>query len=205
MTAGLALNDQGAAETTTDDEWRVDFPLAGWWQRAGAFAIDVLLGLGALASLLLIGWSAPRGGWLWWVLAVLAAAVLIAIAVNRYVLPAAAGWSLGRAVTGIAVVDRDGGPVSPWRLFLRDLAHLADTLPFCLGWLWPLLDPRGRTFADKIAGTEVHQVASGQPDRRTLAARVIGGAAALSLLAAGVGYALVYRTQQALDLSLIHI
>ena len=195
MTVGL----DEAADTAEDAEWGTDATLAGWWQRAGAFAIDVLLGIGALASLLLVGWSAARGGWLWWVLMVVAAFVLIALAVNRYVLPAAAGWSLGRAVTGIVVVDRDGGPISPWRLFLRDLAHLADTLPFCLGWLWPLLDPRGRTFADKIARTEVHQVAAGRPDRRTLAARVIGTAAALSLLAAGIGYALVYRNQQAVD------
>lgn len=195
MTAGLAE----AADTTEDDVWRIGAPLAGWWQRAGAFAIDVLLGLGTLASLLLVAWSAPRAGWLWWVLMVLAAAVLIAVAVNRYVLPVAAGWSLGRAVTGIAVVDRDGGPVTSWRLLLRDLAHLVDTLPFCLGWLWPLLDDRGRTFADMIARTEVHQVAAGQPDRRTLAARVIGGAAALALLTAGIGYALVYRHQLALD------
>jgi Mce-associated membrane protein len=195
VTAGLAE----ATDTTEDDEWDVGAPLAGWWQRAGAFAIDVLVGLGALSTLLLVGWSAPRGGWLWWVMMVLAAAVLIAVAVNRYILPTTTGWSLGRAVTGIEVVDRDGGPVTPWRLLLRDLAHVVDTIPFCLGWFWPLLDSRARTFADMIARTEVHQVPGDQQDRRALAARVIGAATALALLAAVLGYALVYRHQKALD------
>ena len=195
MTAGLAE----ATDTTEDDESQVRAPIAGWWQRAEAFAIDVLTGLAALATLLLIIWSAPRGGLLWWVLVLVAVAVLIAVAVNRYVLPPMTGWSLGRAVTGIAVVDPDGGVVGPWRLLVRDVAHLADTLPFCLGWLWPLLDDRGRTFADRIVGTEVHQIPGDHPDRRTLAARVIAAAAGLALLAAGLGYALVYRHQQAVQ------
>ena len=195
MTAGLAE----AADTTEDDESEVHAPPAGWWQRAHAFAVDVLLGLGTVTTLLLVGWSAPRAGWLWWVMLVMAALVLVAVAVNRYVLPATTGWSLGRSLTGIAVVDRDDGPVGPWRLVLRDLAHLIDTLPFCLGWLWPLLDSRGRTFADMITGTEVVQVSGDHPDRRTTAARVIGVAAVVSVLAAGLGYGLVYRHQQAVD------
>ena len=195
MTVGL----DEASDTAEIDAWQDRAPIAGWWQRAAAFAIDVLVGLATLATLLLIAWSAPPGGVLWWILLALAAVVLIAVAVNRYVLPASTGWSMGRAVTGIAVVDRDGGPVGPWRLLVRDVAHLVDTLPFCLGWLWPLLDARGRTFADRIVGTEVHQVPGEHPDRRTLAARSIGAAAALSLLAAGLGFALVYRHQQAVN------
>ena len=211
MTVGL----DEAADTAENDVRQDRGPIAGWWQRAEAFAIDVLLGLATLAILLLIAWSAPRGGGLSWVLLALAAVVLIVVAVNRYVLPASTGWSLGRAVTGIAVVNPDGGPVGPWRLLLRDVAHLADTLPFCLGWLWPLLDARGRTFADRIVGTEVHQVLrtgvhqvlrtgvhqvpGDHPDRRTLAARVIGAVAGLSLLVAGLGFGLVYRHQLAVN------
>ena len=195
MTVGL----DEAVDTAGDDECQDRAPIAGWWQRAAAFAIDVLVGLAVVATLLLIAWSAPHGSWLWWILLALAAVVLIAVAVNRYVLPASAGWSLGRGVAGIAVVDAGDGPVGPWRLLARDLAHLADTLPFCLGWFWPLLDARGRTFADRIVGTEVHQVPGDHPDRRTLAARAIGAAAALALLTTAMGYALVYRHQQSVN------
>ena len=108
---------------------------AGWWARAGAFAIDVLAGASVVAAMLMIGWSAPEHGWLWWLCMVVAALSVFAIAVNRLLLPTATGWSLGRAIFGIAVVDRDGQPLGPWRLLIRDVAHLLDTAPLLLGWL----------------------------------------------------------------------
>lgn len=84
------------------------------------------------------------------------------------------------------------------RLALRDLAHVLDTLPFALGWLWPLLDARGRTFADMLIRTEVRDAEGTIPDRRRIATVVIGAAAAAGVLASVVGYAVVYRHQQAL-------
>jgi hypothetical protein len=45
--------------------------------------------------------------------------------------------------------------VGPLRAFLRDLAHLLDTLPCFLGWFWPIWDGRRQTFADKLAHTAV--------------------------------------------------
>ncbi len=172
-------------------------PLAGWWARAGAFCIDVVFGLGALASLLLVGWSVPRGGWVWWLCLLLAGLVLLAIGVNRLVLPAITGWSVGRAVFGIAVVDGDGARPDAWRLLLRDVAHLLDTLPLFLGWLWPLIDARGRTFADMLARTEVHLVVGPRPDLRRPAAILTAAAATLAVLGATVGYLGVLRPQHA--------
>ena len=172
-------------------------PVANWTARAGAFAIDVLLGLGVVATALLICGSAPPRGWLWWLTLVVGAAVLLAVLVNRLLLPAATRWSLGRSVFGIAVVDRDGEPVSPWRLLLRDLAHILDTVPLLLGWLWPLLDSRGRTFADIAARTEVHRVDVRRPawTRRTVT--VIAAAGVLATGAAAAGYLGVYRQELA--------
>ncbi len=170
---------------------------AGWGARAGAFCIDVLFAFGAALSLLLIGWSAPRGGAVSWVCLVLAALVVVAIGVNRLVAPAITGWSLGRSVFGIAVVDRDGLRPGPWRLLARDAAHLLDTLPLFLGWLWPLIDDRGRTFADLLSHTEVREVDGPRRDLRRLAGTVAAITAALAVLAAGLGYLGVYRPQQA--------
>ena len=181
-------------------EWQpadVDGRPAGWWERAGAFALDVLFGLGLLAAVLLVGWSAPPQGWLWWLCMLLAAVVVLAIAANRILLPVITGWTLGRSVFGIAVVDRDGDPVGPGRLLLRDLAHLLDTVPLFLGWLWPLIDRGGRTFADMMVRTEVRQVDGPRRDNRRLAAAVVATAAGLAVLAAALGYAAVYRHQQA--------
>src|SRR5205085_2227196 len=41
-------------------------PLATWPARAGAFAIDVLLGIAVIATMAVSAWSAPWRGWLWW-------------------------------------------------------------------------------------------------------------------------------------------
>lgn len=194
----VALDDvlSGIAESpdTTDTP---DVRVAGWWARAGAFCIDVLFGLAAALSLLLIGWSAPRGGWVWWVCLVLAAVVVVAIGVNRLLAPVITGWTLGRSVFGIRVVDRDGRRPDPWRLLGRDVAHLVDTLPLFLGWLWPLIDDRGRTFADLLARTEVTRVDGPRPDLRRPAGAVAVAAAVLAVVGAGLGYLGVYLPQQA--------
>ena len=107
------------------------------------------------------------------------------MAVNRWLLPAMTGWSLGRALFGIRVTRRDGGEVGLWRLLARDLAHLLDTLPLFIGWLWPLWDRRRRTFADLLLRTEVRRVERPQRDVRRPAAAVLVAAALVSALAAG--------------------
>jgi Mce-associated membrane protein len=189
-----------ALDSALDDP-QVDPPdnPAGWWSRAGAFAIDVLAPAAAVAAMLMVGWSAPERGWLWWLCMVLAALTVVAIAVNRLLLPSATGWSVGRAVFGIAVVERGGEAVGPWRLLVRDLAHLVDTIPLFLGWLWPLIEGRGRTFADLLVGTEVVQQDGPRPDWRRLAGGLLAGAAALCVLAAALGYATVYQDQRAVE------
>ena len=170
---------------------------AEWAARVGAFCVDVLFGIGLAACLLLIGWSAPVGGWAWWVCLLIAAAVLLAVMVNRWMAPPVTGWSIGRAVFAIAVIDRDGGRPGPWRLLLRDLAHLLDTIPLLLGWLWPLVDSRGRTFADLLVRTEVVRVDPPASDPRRMAGTLATAVALLALLVAGLGYLTVYRNQQA--------
>ena len=172
-------------------------PKARWGARAGAFGIDVLVGFGLLVTLMLVAWAAPLRGWLWWVTVSAGAVVFLAMAVNRWVLPLLKGWTLGRSVFGIAVVARGGGAVGPWRLLLRDIAHLLDTAPLFIGWLWPLWDSRGRTFADLITRTEVRPVDGERPDRRRLAGAVLASVAVLALAGAGLGYLTIYRHEQA--------
>ncbi len=94
---------------------------------------------------------------------------------------------------GIAVVDRDGAPVGPWRLLARDGAHLLDTAALFVGWLWPLWDSRGRTFADLLTRTEVHRREPGPAGARRRVAVVAGAAALIAVAAATLGYIGVYR------------
>lgn len=46
-------------------------------------------------------------------------------------------------------------PISGLRMGVREIAHLADFASLFIGFLWPLWDGRGQTFADKIMGTTV--------------------------------------------------
>lgn len=194
----VVLGDTDPIEATA-----VDGPLApalaSWSARAGAFAIDVLFPVGVAAVPLVLIPAAQKPTWLLWVCIGVAVLVLFAVAVNRLVLPAVTGWSMGRSLFGITVVDRTGAPVSPWRLVLRDMAHLFDTLSLCVGWLWPLLDSRGRTFADMVARTEVRHIAGERSDHRRLLGSVSAGGAVIAVALAALGFQEIYRTQIAVN------
>ncbi|MGV9802978.1 RDD family protein [Mycobacterium sp. NPDC003449] len=174
-------------------------PQAPWTARVGAFAIDVLPGAAAVVTLALLALSAPLYGWLWWVYFVTAAVVTIVVVVNRVWLPATTGWSLGRAVLGLRVVTPDGAPAGVLRLLARELAHLLDTAAVFIGWLWPLWDGRKRTFADLLARTEVHRVEPAGPQARQRAGAMLVAATALCVIAAGLGYLMLYRQNQAIQ------
>jgi Mce-associated membrane protein len=166
---------------------------ASWAARAGAFVVDVLVGLGVVAAFVLVAWSTAQRDWLWWLCVSAAAVVLLSVVVNRLLLPSVTGWSLGRALMGIVVVRRDGSAVGPWRLLVRDIAHLLDTLALFIGWLWPLWDRRGRTFADLLTRTEARRREPAPARAGRVALIAVSVAAVLAVAAAGLGYTVVYR------------
>ncbi|GAA4520421.1 hypothetical protein GCM10023191_097360 [Actinoallomurus oryzae] len=66
------------------------------------------------------------------------------------------GQSPGKRLLRIELLDaRTGRPVGIGRALVRRLAHVLDSLPCYLGFLWPLWDEQHQTFADKLAGTVV--------------------------------------------------
>jgi Mce-associated membrane protein len=194
VTAVLDATPQTAAEDSAPE-----LPTASWPARAAAFAIDVLLGIAVIATMALLWQTAPPRGWLWWVYAGAIALVFVAIAVNRLVLPWLTGWSLGRAVFGIAVRKPDGSPVGLGRLFVRDLVHLLDTAALFIGWLWPLWDRRRRTFADLLLRTEVHRVERPKRDARRHAALAFVVATVVCAAGVGLSYLVVYRHDRSID------
>jgi Mce-associated membrane protein len=173
--------------------------LAPWHVRAGAFAIDVVPAVAVVTTMLLVWRTMPAGGvWSWVAISVLAAAGLLTL-VNRWLLPAVTGWSLGRAFVGIAVVRSDGDRPGAWTLLLRDLAHLLDTASLLVGWLWPLWDSNRRTFADMLLRTRVQRAE--REDRlyniRRWATATVLTAAAVCLAGAVTSYAVVYGQERA--------
>lgn len=179
---------------------------ASWAARAGAFAVDILPGAGIVATMALLALTAPADSWVRWVFTAGGALTLFAMAVNRLVLPAATGWTLGRALFGIAVRRGDADvSVGVLRLTLRELAHLLDTLALLVGWLWPQWDRRRRTFADLLARTEVQRVGRPEPNMRRLVTWVLIAAAVLCAAAVGLGYAVIYRQERAVDRARLQI
>lgn len=166
--------------------------LAPWTARAGALALDILPGVAILATTVLVALSVPPRG-PWWVAVSTGAVAILGTAANRLLLAGVTGHSVGRAVFGIAVTRRDGAPVGPWWLAGRELAHLLDTATLLVGWLWPLWDPRGRTFADMLADTQCHLLDAERPDRnaRRLAAALALTAAAVCAGGAAISYGVV--------------
>jgi Mce-associated membrane protein len=196
VTAGT-LEDQDAAASAQGS----DRP-ASWPARAGAFAVDVLVGLAVLAALGVGAWSVwaePDADGLWWGYVVAGAVVLAAMVANRLFLPTVTGWTLGRAVFGIQVRRADGSPPGVLRLTLRELAHLLDTAAVGLGWLWPLWERRGRTFADLLARTEVRTAKRPARDVRRDCALVLVAATLVCVAATGLSYLGVYRPQRAAE------
>ncbi|BBY18458.1 RDD family protein [Mycolicibacterium litorale] len=176
-------------------------PLARWHVRAGALAVDVLPGLAVVATTAPWFLAGPRIGWSWWVLTAVAVLALLAVIVNRVLVPSLTGWTLGRALVGIRVVRRDGGEAGLGRLLLRELAHLLDTAGLFVGWLWPLWDRRNRTFADLLVRTEARPVVRPERDMRRFTAKVLIGVVVVAAVAVAVTYLTVYRQEQALDQS----
>ena len=175
--------------------------LARWHIRAAAFLVDVLPGIAVVATMVLVWLAVPvRSAWWWISLSVLAAATLLTL-VNRVVLPAVTGWSLGRALLGIAVARPDGTSAGIGILLCRELAHVLDTLSALVGWLWPLWDARNRTFADLLLRTEVRRVqADDRPPRiRRLTAIVVSTAALLCVGGAAASVLAVFLPDRASD------
>lgn len=172
--------------------------LAPWHRRAGAFAVDVLPGVAVVATMALVALSVSEQSVWWWVCVSVGGLAILLILVNRMLLPALTGWSLGRALFGISVLRRDGSVPVPWRLLLRDLAHLLDTASV-VGWLWPLWDARHRTFADLLLRTEVRraELEEGRAKVRRATLIAVLTAAVLCLGGAAVSYAVVYRNDRA--------
>jgi Mce-associated membrane protein len=193
VTAVLDTPPTASEDTTPDDV------LASWPARAAALCVDILPGLAVVATAALLGLSAPPDEWARWAFAAILALTVCATLVNRLVLPVVTGWTLGRALCGIAVRRRDGGPVGILQVTGRELAHVLDTLAIFVGWLWPLWDRRNRTFADLLARTEVRRVERPARDMRRLVAVVLLGAAVLCAAAAGLGYVTSYRHERAVD------
>ncbi|MBI5526392.1 MAG: RDD family protein [Deltaproteobacteria bacterium] len=65
------------------------------------------------------------------------------------------GRTIGKMVTGTRVITTAGKPVSLFRAFWRTACYLVTGVSLMIGFLWILVDERGQSLHDKLAGTYV--------------------------------------------------
>jgi Mce-associated membrane protein len=193
---------QAQARTTAAAPESPRDALAPWHLRVAADAVDILPCIAVATTMALVAWTLAQHPIWWWACVSVGGVAILLMLVNRLLLPTLTGWSLGRGLFGIAVVRRDGTPIGPWGLLLRDLAHLLDTVSV-VGWLWPLWDSRRRTFADMLLGTEVRRVEPDEalPNLRRWTAVAVLTATVVCLAGAAVSYLVVYSRDRASDQS----
>ncbi len=91
-----------------------------------------------------------------WISSVLYAAFLGFLFWNQVYRQGRTGQSIGKSLLHLRLIgEESGAPVGVGRSFLRQIAHVLDSLPCYLGYLWPLWDDKRQTFADKICKTIV--------------------------------------------------
>jgi len=134
-------------------------PVAGgsyahWGKRVGAYFIDVLT---LIPAYIIYFIGAGIGGGAGALIAVLAVAVGIGTFVWNVCLQGGkTGYTIGKGVLGIKLIgEQTGQPIGAGMAFVRQLAHILDSLPCDIGYLWPLWDAKRQTFADKVMKTVV--------------------------------------------------
>lgn len=149
--------------------------LASWGQRVLGYLVDyavvgipatiamivvyvpMLSDLGDISSTSTTVPSGPSGGML--ALGSLLYLATLGLAIwNRWIRQGKTGQTIGKSVVGLKLVDATTGqPIGAGKAFVRDLAHILDSI-ICglpIGWLWPLWDEKRQTWGDKIMSTYV--------------------------------------------------
>ena len=132
---------------------------ASWGQRVGGYFVDSLVVLPFYIVGLVFGRGTDEATGLPTFNAVYSIFALLAFAVsayNRWYQAGKTGQSWGRKALGIKLIsEQTGQPIGGGMAFVRDLAHILDSLACYIGWLFPIWDAKRQTFADKVMKTIV--------------------------------------------------
>jgi uncharacterized RDD family membrane protein YckC len=151
-----------APRVTATEEPRISAPTAagalhpaGFWIRAGAVLIDVVLVMTAEAAFGFLMWALTEDR-----LAVAASRAFRFLASPCYFvfLHWAWGQTVGKMVFRVRVVSRDGGPLSFGQSALRHLGSWLSAVILGLGYLLAGFRADKRALHDLIAGTRVEHV-----------------------------------------------
>lgn len=156
---GAAFKGKGGAppEAARQAEWSGP-ALAPWARRVAAASVDGAMCLAPMAVAVAIAavLLRLRYGVADALVVGIGASSAVVVAVRNLLRQGRTGQSAGKRLLGLCLVSESNRlPVGPARSVTRQALHLIDLLPVGLGFLWPLLDARRQTFADKLASTVV--------------------------------------------------
>lgn len=156
--------------------WRPDRPNTDSVRSSATASGDrAQIGPRALASVIDVAMVAAAAGVVWLLASILGSAfeslravafitltpLLILLAFyNEIVLVHLNGQSIGRALAGVKVVDRDGFLVGLNAAAIRALARVVSFAAGYVGYLWMAWDAEGRTWHDIAADSRVLRVAA---------------------------------------------
>ena len=142
---------------------------AGFWIRAAARVIDLILLLAAFQLFLLVDRKGAEAGW--WAASGIGDTIgsgrlllenaargflFLGFPVLYYVsLHGAFGQTVGKMVLGIRVVNEDGSSMTYRKAFFRWLGYLLCDLTLNIGYVWAAFDPRKQGLHDKVCRTIV--------------------------------------------------
>ena len=132
---------------------------AGWGSRVGGYIVDALIFAGPGFLLYILAAAALNGS------AGIAALLnflgfIVGVAGFLWICyqEGTTGQSIGKRTVGIRLISEETGqPIGFGMAFVRKLAHILDSIPCDIGFLWPLWDDKSQTFADKVCKTVVVQ------------------------------------------------
>ena len=124
-------------------------PRASFFQRLGAYLVDVIL-IAIVAFILYL--VLDEVGYF--------IAIALSIVYFIYCEGGSTGQTIGKRVLGIRVVDYgSGGPLGYGKAFLRYIGRIVSGAICYLGYLWVIWDKEKQGWHDKIANTVVVPVA----------------------------------------------
>jgi uncharacterized RDD family membrane protein YckC len=132
---------------------------AGFWIRAVALVIDLVIIALVQSSLALMGrrLTGSEVEDLWPVPTAVVLFTLVFTAAYTTVLHGLDGQTLGKLIVGVRVVGDDGAPPGVGTAFLRYLGYYASLATFGLGFIMAGLRRDKRALHDLLAGTRVER------------------------------------------------
>lgn len=156
-TGGRDDDDEQPATDGVDwpeGEGPAGLPLASFWWRVAGFAVDNLVVVLVLVVFNVILGTRPASS-LSDGETMVVSLINILFQVAYWWFWNSLGWSPGKRVVGLRIVDDQGEPPGAERGFRRTVISLLSGMLLFAGYLWALWDGRNQTWHDKLAGTFV--------------------------------------------------